>query len=227
MLTKWVVVERNFRGRCVALRGLSFASEEDAKAHIISKINPKVHSRYHVESRQVKPDDDSLRMVCQCCGRKILANLGSVAHHGYQRPDYGYQTASCMGAKELPFEVDRKALGRLIVALKDLESRMQAAREACSNEETPIIREWKKGRYGNEQKFRFEFTRANFEAQDARKALRDSGRYDRDFDDLLKIELANHDSGLRNIARDIKDQQARYDGWKQTHEWKGGQWAAL
>jgi hypothetical protein len=226
VLTKWVVVERNYRGRYVALRGLSFASEDDAKAHIKAKFNPRCHDRYHVESRQVKPDDDSLRMSCQCCGRKILANLGSIAHHGYQRPDYGWQTASCMGAKELPFEVDRKALGRLIEALKDLEKRMKAARKACANEETPIVREWK-GWGKDAKKFSFEFTRANFESEEARKALRDSGRYEYEFDALLKVELADHDSGLRSIARDIKDQQARFDGWKQSHEWKGGQWAAL
>jgi hypothetical protein len=40
--------------------------------------------------------------------------------------------------------------------------------------------------------------------------------------------LASHDSRLSSIARDIKQQQARYDGWKQTHEWKGdGLWAVL
>jgi hypothetical protein len=224
---KWVVVERTFRGRYVALRGLSFASEDDAKAHIVAKINPKAHHRYSVESREVKPDDDSLRMTCQCCGRKILANLGSIALHGYQRPDYGWQTASCGGAKELPFEVDRKALGRLIVALQDLERRMQAAREACASEFTPIVREWKRGQHGNKQTFRFEFTRENFEWPMAHKALNDSGRYDRSFDDLLKVELANHDSGLRSIAKDIEMQQARYDRWKQTHEWRDNQWAAL
>jgi hypothetical protein len=43
----------------------------------------------------------------------------------------------------------------------------------------------------------------------------------------LKAELASHDSRLRSIARDIKDQQARYDGWKQTHEWGDGLWAVL
>jgi hypothetical protein len=227
VLVKWVIVEQNYRGRRVAMRGLSFESPEAAQAHIDSKFNPNYRSRYSVESREVKLDDDSLRMSCQCCGRKILANLGSIALHGYQRPDYGYQTASCMGAKELPFEVDRKALGRMIVALQQMEARMQAARNDCASEITPIVRQCSRGHDANKQKFSFEFTRANFESPEARKALNDSGRYDRSFDDLLKVELANHDSGLRSIASDIKMHQARFDGWKQSHEWRGGQWAAL
>jgi hypothetical protein len=36
-------------------------------------------SRFHVEKRLIKADNDALRMTCQCCGRKILANLGSIA----------------------------------------------------------------------------------------------------------------------------------------------------
>ena len=46
--------------------------------------------------------------TCQICGRAILAKTGLIAHHGYQRPDgRGYQTASCPGARELPYEVSR------------------------------------------------------------------------------------------------------------------------
>lgn len=44
--------------------------------------------------------------TCQICGRVILARTGLIAHHGYQRPDRGsgWQTASCMGARHLPYE---------------------------------------------------------------------------------------------------------------------------
>lgn len=45
---------------------------------------------------------------CQICARDIKANTGLIAHHGYQRPQYqGWQTASCDGAKQLPYEVSR------------------------------------------------------------------------------------------------------------------------
>ena len=62
-------------------------------------------------------------MTCQCCGRQIFAQRGKIAHHGYERPGYGWQTASCMGALYLPFEVARERLADLIVALKQHDRR--------------------------------------------------------------------------------------------------------
>lgn len=227
MSFKYVIVEQKMRGRWVAMRGLSFETEAAAEAHIKEKFNPKYASRLHVEARAIKTDDDALRMTCQCCGRKILANLGSIAHHGYQRPEYGWQTASCMGAKELPFEVDRKALGRLIVALKEMQVRMKAERKQVADEIVPIKRSWKSGWGPKAEKKSFDFTRENFKSPEAVHALRNSGRYEHEFDDLLKVELAYHDSKLRSIAGDIKMHQQRFDDWKQSHEWKGGQWAVL
>jgi hypothetical protein len=170
--------------------------------------------------------DDADRMVCQCCGRKILANMGSIAHHGYERPGYGWQSASCSGAKELPFEASRDALGKMIVVLKGMQKRMKKARKDCADEASPIRREWRIGWHKDAEKGEFEFSRANFDSAEGQKAKSAIGHYG-DFDDLLKIELANRDSALRSIASDIKMHQARYDGWKKSHQWKGGQWAAL
>lgn len=42
--------------------------------------------------------------TCQVCGRPIKAKSGLIAHHGYKRPQYGWQTASCIGARHLPYE---------------------------------------------------------------------------------------------------------------------------
>lgn len=52
-------------------------------------------------------DDMTDRMECQICERKIKAKNGLIAHHGYTRPTmdgWGYQTDSCAGARELPYE---------------------------------------------------------------------------------------------------------------------------
>lgn len=54
--------------------------------------------------------DDARRRTCQICGRPIYAEVGVIAHHGYERPGLGWQTASCPGARELPFEVSRDVL---------------------------------------------------------------------------------------------------------------------
>lgn len=48
--------------------------------------------------------------TCQICGRSIKANTGVIAHHGYQRPGDGWQTASCMGARFRLYEVACDAL---------------------------------------------------------------------------------------------------------------------
>lgn len=48
--------------------------------------------------------------TCQCCGRAIKAATGVIAHHGYRRPGGGWQTASCFGARHVPYEVGYDAL---------------------------------------------------------------------------------------------------------------------
>lgn len=41
--------------------------------------------------------------TCQICGREIKSANGLIAHHGYRRLS-GYQTNSCIGARNLPYE---------------------------------------------------------------------------------------------------------------------------
>jgi len=51
------------------------------------------------------------KMTCQVCGRKIKASSGIIAHHGYKRPyQSGWQTASCEGARYVPYEVSCERL---------------------------------------------------------------------------------------------------------------------
>jgi hypothetical protein len=60
-----------------------------------------------------------LRGFCQCCGGRWAVTGGKVAHHGYQRPGGGWQTASCMGARYQPLSEDNKRLLTLIATLED------------------------------------------------------------------------------------------------------------
>lgn len=54
---------------------------------------------------------------CQVCARNIKAKNGRIAHHGYKRPhQQGWQTASCYGAKHVPYEVGHDALDAAIVS---------------------------------------------------------------------------------------------------------------
>lgn len=56
--------------------------------------------------------------TCQVCARPIGFKAGVIAHHGYERPGQGWQTASCFGARALPFEQSRDRLGEWIELCK-------------------------------------------------------------------------------------------------------------
>lgn len=131
---KWVVVEHHvYSGRYTALRNLSFKTQEEAQQHIDAIPNPRYRQKLSVESRQEKVEAEGERMTCQCCGGSYLAKLGTIAHHGYQRPGTGWQTASCMGAKFVPFENGHARLDQLIATLegrmKDLKKAVKETQE--------------------------------------------------------------------------------------------------
>lgn len=58
-------------------------------------------------------------VTCQICGRIIKAKNGIIAHHGYKRPGGGWQTASCAGARFLPYEVSCDRLPPTIEIIKN------------------------------------------------------------------------------------------------------------
>jgi hypothetical protein len=167
---------------------------------------------------------DALAMTCQCCGRDIHAATGVIAHHGYERPGEGWQTASCMGARHLPFEASRDRLRDLIVSLIDWHARLVLTRAETATEQSPITREHKTGWRETEKLHVFAFTRANWDSAEA-VAFRDLTRtYGSTFDALLAKELNWQDHKIEAVADDIKHHQRRYDGWKQTHTWTGNEW---
>lgn len=59
------------------------------------------------------------KATCQICAREIKAKFGVIAHHGYQRPYEYTQTASCMGARHLPYEKSRDVI---LVAIEQIKS---------------------------------------------------------------------------------------------------------
>lgn len=72
--------------------------------------------------------------TCQICARVIKANTGVIAHHGYQRPGDGWQTASCAGARYLPYEVSCDRLPPTIEVVKNfITLRSQVLKEFVEN----------------------------------------------------------------------------------------------
>lgn len=186
--------------------------------------------------------------TCQCCARPIFAETGTIAHHGYERPGWGYQTASCMGAKYLPFEVNRDRLGEMIVMLKDRKARMVKARAEAKAEKHPIPREYTNynaprikvpGKHDQYPIVKLEFTRENFAAlieqntgtraegklfdrYDANCMLEDGG-----FDKIKAEDLKSRDSKIKNIKGHIAESEKRFADWKPTLKRVGDEWVNL
>lgn len=211
-----------FGDRAFALRGKIAATEVVAK--------PKVKT-----AAQLKKDAES--KTCQVCGRPIFAEVGVIAHHGYTRPGDGWQTASCSGARELPFEADRAVLGAYIERVRAYQANAKADRKSVAAETTPIVLSYEKALPKREgapcwerpayETIRFSITRKTFAAAIAEHGARLPWFSGNDsFDGYLARDLAARDAEIKATADYIKFQQGRYDGWEKTFEFVGGTWVA-
>lgn len=177
---------------------------------------------------KVKAARAAAAMTCQCCPGKILANTGVIAHHGYQRPGSGTQTSSCYGARHLPFEVDRSALGEVIEGLKNSIKHARAVRREIVAEANPILHMFTyynqpRDAWGNRPTYCLQFTRENFEQQKADNA--DAIRrvcFFTTFDELKKNRLDEQDSKIKHLVADLKSCETKYASWSVTHEWVPG-----
>lgn len=158
-------------------------------------------------------------MTCQCCGRKILANKGVIAHHGYERPYEGWQTESCMGARELPFEASRSTLGVLINSLKAYKVRLEQGYQDIVDEKHDIKLTYQV--YENRKpvdKFIMvnRFTWDDIKLQNQHVFIRHSWYT---FDSIKESKLYSQKLKIESITRDIEQQQRRYENWVQTHKY--------
>jgi hypothetical protein len=167
-------------------------------------------------------------MTCQCCGRAIHANLGTIAHHGYERPGDGWQTASCMGAKELPFEVSRDALGKMIVEMEAYGTRLVAQREEIKAEKQDIGFTYtdysERVPYGRKRPTKTVMVnRANYKthAEVLRKHTIHS------FDALKNSKVEGLSRSIRAVIGQIAAEKKRYFGWTQTHKRFGKDWQKI
>lgn len=171
--------------------------------------------------------DEADQMTCQCCGRGIFAATGVIAHHGYERPGSGWQTASCPGARELPFEVSRDELGRLINHMRDREVDAVANMSAVANGLAPVVvtipdhSKQYDARTCRRPTKTLEVTRSNF--TELGKEIRSYTT----FDALLKSDIDSRSRAIKSLRDEIAAQQARFNGWKQTHTRVDGKWVEV
>jgi hypothetical protein len=174
-------------------------------------------------------------MTCQCCAGKFLANTGLVSHHAYQRPGEGWQTASCMGARHLPFEVDR---AQLLVMIKAIESRikmLKSHRRTVKAEGCKIKVEFTiNGGYHSrhlERTAALRVDRSNWikarTIYDEVKSNHWGDAMETSFDVLKQKEISSLTNDIQRSISMLNQEQKRYDDWKQTHKRRGVSWVKI
>lgn len=102
-------------------RSTSTNEAVDAMRSIVAEALPLAEAADFLKSKIVKgrvsnntpakpqnPNKDV--KTCPVCYRHIAVQNGKMAHHGYTRPGYGFQTASCGGIKFPPLEISPEGL---------------------------------------------------------------------------------------------------------------------
>jgi len=123
--------------------------------------------------------------TCQICEREIKAKKGIIAHHGYTRPEQGWQTNSCMGARHLSYEKSRDIIPKAIQSVKSFIGLKEAE-----------IKEVEKGEIA------VPFFRGKIEPTNAGYKIRQS-------EYLAKLNYE-----IKSANREIERLQKRYDEWK-------------
>lgn len=130
---------------------------------------------------------------CQVCGREIKSKSGFIAHHGYTRPDVGWQTESCVGARQLPYEKSRDIIPKAIQSIKSFIELRKAE-----------IKEVEKGEVA------VPFFRGKVKPSHPQYKTRQ-----KEYLDKLEYEI-------KTANREVERLQKRYEEWKLV-EVKGGE----
>lgn len=114
----------------------TFAAEALPLAEAVASLKDKVVKGRAPSIGPAKPvNPNKIVKTCPCCFRQIAVTDGTMAHHGYQRPGHGWQTASCPGIRFKPLEVSNEGLVWLVGAtekrLSDLSRELGAA-DTCT-----------------------------------------------------------------------------------------------
>jgi len=85
--------------------------------------------------------------TCQICARPVKSKSGLIAHHGYKRPGGGWQTASCAGAKHLPYEISCDILPPTIEKIKNfISGEENQLKEFITNPPKELLNRWVKSK---------------------------------------------------------------------------------
>lgn len=125
----------------------AFCAEALPLAEAVASLKDKVVKGRAPSAGPSKPvNPNKVVKTCPVCFRAIAVVGGTMAHHGYTRPEMGWQTASCQGIRFRPLEVSSEGLQWLIAALRErLEARKQAYAKRATHPEFLMTRQGRNG----------------------------------------------------------------------------------
>jgi hypothetical protein len=97
----------------------SFVSEALPLAEAVASLKDKVVKGRAPNTGESRPENpNKIVRTCPVCFRQIAVVRETMAHHGYERPGFGSQTASCQGIRFKPLEVSSEGLAWLVACLE-------------------------------------------------------------------------------------------------------------
>lgn len=115
----------------------------DAMRAVVAEALPLANALEQLKTKATKGPEkrppapvnpNKIVRTCPCCLRSIAVTRSKMAHHGYQRPGTGYQTASCPGVRFQPLEVSPDGLAWII---DTLSNHLAATRHALDRAQAP------------------------------------------------------------------------------------------
>jgi hypothetical protein len=187
-------------------------------------INDKARSMRAAEKARMQQAayEAGEEMTCQICGRLICSKLGTIAHHGYTRPGDGWQTASCDGTHEVPFEVSNAHLIATISHLESCVEELKADIAAVREERVPVVvnvrPHWSEGR---KYPYTYTITVATYESVAAASDGRLSDSVP--FEDRKESHIDRLEAHIKSIKVGLGEMRKRNLGWKQTRVFVDGE----
>lgn len=106
----------------------TYCAEVLPLSQAVASLKEKVIKGRAPSTGPAKPENpNKVLKTCPVCFRPIAVLRGKMAHHGYQRPGQGRQTASCPGIRFKPLEVSSEGLKWLIAALRERLATLEVA----------------------------------------------------------------------------------------------------
>lgn len=175
----------------------------DAMRALVNEVHPLAEAMSGLKAHLIKgrapPDPekvaaaanpDKITKTCACCFRAVALSGQTMAHHGYQRPGDGNQTASCGGVQFKPLEVSSAGLQWV---LNDEKARLARFEAAFAQRESLTSLSRVRNR-----------VRVEVKPGDSEWSL------------TFRSHVANLESEIRYGTRTVQQLQAKLDGWVQT-----------